>query len=256
VQSTDSKQFATMLAALCDYYQRPPLEKSVAAIYWDGLNGYEYQDVAKAAKAHMADPAHGDFFPKIADFMRHLKAARPSAHPGEDEAWALCVRMTGEEDTAVITAEMGEAWAIAWPVMELGDKVGARMAFKDAYANSISRSTGMPRWEIRPGSDRQIREMRVQEAVKAGRLSKTALDVHGLPAPTIGISGLIEGASKELTEDLRDKFFAKAKAFLSGVPGRNELLAIQREEDRKAFQAKKAAELEKVERKLRQADAA
>ena len=72
MKSTDKPRFGTMLAGLCDYYQRASLDAGVAALYWDGLRDYEYDDVCRAVKAHMADSEQGSFFPKLADIARHL----------------------------------------------------------------------------------------------------------------------------------------------------------------------------------------
>lgn len=52
---------------------------------------------------------------------------------GGNEAWALALRARDERETVVWTDEVAEAWAVAAPMANGRDLVGARMAFKDAY---------------------------------------------------------------------------------------------------------------------------
>ena len=56
--------------------------------------------------------------------------------PGPDEAWAIMSRP--ESDTIVMTEQMGEAMQPARPLLADGDKIGARMAFKDAYTRIVA----------------------------------------------------------------------------------------------------------------------
>lgn len=256
MQSTDKPKFLTMLAALCDYYQRAPLDKGVAALYWDGLAGYDYEEVSRAVKAHMADPTQGSFFPKISDITRHFV----SGHPSADEAWAICMRMVGEDDTAVITGEMREAWTTAWPVMEQGDDIGARMAFKAAYSAQISQSQGKPEWELQLGTNAELRARRIQDAVRLGRLPESALAVHALPVPSSGIAGLIAGAKETIRLAAQDgaivdhatKAITHLQTIREGLNAKHDgdSSVADREAKRHEFEVHRNAELAKLEAKL------
>lgn len=92
--------------------------------------------------------------------------------PGADEAWAMIPH--SESDTTVWTDEMCSAWGIASPLLEMGDKIAARMAFKDAYNRLIAeaREKGVAvHWRASLGLDPNSRESAIQSAVTAGRLS-------------------------------------------------------------------------------------
>jgi hypothetical protein len=65
----------------------------------------------------------------LAVILERVQAA--DGIPGAEEAWALMSRP--EDDTVVITEQMGEAMQIAGPLLKDGDRVAARMAFKEAY---------------------------------------------------------------------------------------------------------------------------
>ncbi|WP_225547290.1 hypothetical protein [Chromobacterium violaceum] len=94
--------------------------------------------------------------------------------PGADEAWGVVARALGDEsETVVWTEEMAAAAAPARELMMLGDKVGARMAFRDAYERIVSDARSERRsvtWRVSPGSDAERRVAAIVRAVELGRL--------------------------------------------------------------------------------------
>lgn len=91
---------------------------------------------------------------------------------GVEEAWAM-MPIT-ESQSVVWTQEMATAFGAALPLVERGDMVGARMAFKEAYQReiTISRDQGSPvTWFASLGYDPQGRKPVLEQAVKAGRLT-------------------------------------------------------------------------------------
>ena len=51
--------------------------------------------------------------------------------PGAEEAWALYPK--DEYSSAAVTNEMHLAMSAAWPLIQDGDKIAGRMAFKERY---------------------------------------------------------------------------------------------------------------------------
>lgn len=105
----------------------------------------------------------------IASVVERLEDGRP----GVEEAWAMLPM--DEASTVVWTEEMASAWGLAGPLMADGDRVGARMAFKEKYAQlvQIARSEGKPpKWYPSLGHDHHGREAILTEAVRLGRLSE------------------------------------------------------------------------------------
>lgn len=106
--------------------------------------------------------------------------------PGAEEAWAMLPMR--EADTAVWTDEMREAFGVACPLIEAGELVAARMAFKETYTRLVNASrekSVAANWSVTLGHDPRGREHVVLEAVEKGRI---ALDharalVPALPAP-------------------------------------------------------------------------
>jgi hypothetical protein len=116
----------------------------------------------------------------LAAIIERLEA--DDGRPGADEAWAIARHARDEAATVVWSAEMRDAFALARPLLEdggyTGDKVGARMAFIDAYRRLVraAREVGTPPcWEVSLGWDMEQRQVVLQQAATAGRLSPVQL---------------------------------------------------------------------------------
>ncbi len=134
----------------------------------------------------------------LADIIARLDDGRP----GPDEAWAMIPR--SEAETVVWTDEMAQAHGMALPLLEAGDQVAARMAFREAYARLVTqaRADRVPvRWMPSLGHDRDGREQPLREAVHLGRLQSDAV-AKLLPPPTNTegpVAGLLANLAKEVT---------------------------------------------------------
>lgn len=92
--------------------------------------------------------------------------------PGVEEAWAMLPK--DEAVSAVWTDEMSAAFGAAAPLLEIGDKVGARMAFKETYCarvNAARDNRQAPNWTVTLGHDPKGREVALAQAVQMNRLS-------------------------------------------------------------------------------------
>lgn len=91
---------------------------------------------------------------------------------GPEEAWA---QMPFDESQSVVwTEEMAQAFGIARGLLADGEKVAARMAFKEAYLRLVgqSRDAGRPvAWSPSLGYDKNGRDAVLSEAVALGRLT-------------------------------------------------------------------------------------
>jgi hypothetical protein len=106
----------------------------------------------------------------LAEIIDRIQSA--DGMPGADEAWAAMSRPEG--DTIVITEEMAEAMQYARPLLNDGDKTGARMAFKDAYTRLVAQARDRnlrPKWFVSLGHDKDGRAAPVAEAIRTGKLN-------------------------------------------------------------------------------------
>lgn len=91
--------------------------------------------------------------------------------PGVEEAWAMIPH--DEESSVVWTQEMATAYGVAAPLIYEGDKIGARMAFKEAYAKLVADARDRkepPHWMPSLGGNPSGRQMALIDGVRAKRL--------------------------------------------------------------------------------------
>lgn len=158
----------------------------------------------------------------LAAIIDQVEQLQPDGRPGADEAWAMIPR--DEYASCVMTEEMGEALHVAQPLLNEGDQVAARMAFKEAYTRLVDankRAGIKPKWFPSLGMDKEAREAVLAEAVRLGRLG--ADHAMGLLPPDKVAPMLEMAGEKKLalehkpvsTEQGRSNI-AKMKAMLSG----------------------------------------
>lgn len=135
-----------------------------ARLICEDLSQYPEPQVADALKRCRRE-LRGRF--TLAEIVARIDDGRP----GPEEAWGMYPK--GEGETAVVTAEMHLAMRHAWPLVQEGDLVAGRMAFREAYLRIVAdaRDRGEPvRWEPTLGHDKAGREAPLLEAVERGRL--------------------------------------------------------------------------------------
>lgn len=149
----------------------------------------------------------------LAAVIEKVEQLQPDGRPGADEAWAMIPK--NEQTSAVMTEEMAEAMGIAQPLLNDGDKIAARMAFKEAYARIVgaNKTAGIkPKWFPSLGADKTGRDLVIAEAVRLGRL-----DVNhaiGLTAP-YNVQAMLENAGeKNLAIEYKPEDTAKARESL------------------------------------------
>ena len=167
---TQKPQFAQMLKTAMGAYGKPMPELELSVIWWDILKAYPLNVVAAAFAAYCDDEAR--FPPVPAGIAQRCKTS--DGRPGAEEAWAIALTSIDESDTVVWTQEIAEAFAICRTTLDMGDEVGARMAFKEAYQRIVStrRSTNAPvDWHASIGWDSAKREAVLSRASNNGLLA-------------------------------------------------------------------------------------
>lgn len=90
-----------------------------------------------------------------------------------NEAWALALPAEDERNTVVWSKEAREAFNSVRPILDAGDKIGARMAFIAAYDRYVGASKlagEAPVMEVSAGWDMELRKVAVEQAVIRGFL--------------------------------------------------------------------------------------
>lgn len=107
----------------------------------------------------------------VADVISRLDDGRP----GAEEAWAMLPH--DEATSTAWTTEMQQAWGVALPLIQDGDRVAARMAFKEAYTKLLAEARDKriaPKWEMSFGHDVSGRQSALIEAVRHNRIGVNA----------------------------------------------------------------------------------
>lgn len=128
-----------MMASLMQGGDR--INADAAKFLHDRLSEYPEQKVIDALNRCLAELK---FFPSFSEIIDRIDDGRPQV----EEAWALCPK--NDSSAAYINEEIMEAWGVANSIInDTGDKVAARMAFKEIYERTVSenRSKGIkPKW--------------------------------------------------------------------------------------------------------------
>jgi hypothetical protein len=164
--------------------------EGAARVFVEDLAGFPEQAVLRAL-ARCRREVKGIL--TIQDVVSRVDDGRP----GPEEAWA---QMPFDESQSVVwTDEMANAFGVARGLLDEGEKVAARMAFKEAYIRLVgeARDAGRPvSWSPSLGYDANGRDAVLADAVAKGRLTyEHAQDLSPmLPAPTANILALAGSA--------------------------------------------------------------
>jgi hypothetical protein len=200
----DLVEFASLLDGVCALLTRGQYAPNEASteLFFNALAGYPMPAVRAAFQAHVKTSR---FSPTPADLLDIL--AKADGRLGPEEAWSEALQSVDESVSVVWTPEMAQAWNVARQV--LPDKIGARMAFKEAYAALVeaARARREPmRWEVSLGHDPAKRAEALKRADDLNRgwrqlgLGTTAAeDTLALPAPREPVALLAgpDGASPQ-----------------------------------------------------------
>lgn len=183
------------------------------AMWFRVLSPYSLDEVRSAMDAHMRKPATGRTLPIPADVIAQIEArGGADGRPGAEEAWSIAVACRDEAVTVVWTPEIAEAWGVALPVLRLGDEVGARMAFRQAYERLVSEVRAARRpvsWQATLGHDPEQRARAIKAAADLGRVDADAMEVASLPAPRAAVALAWSGGAVSVTgEEARQKLLS------------------------------------------------
>lgn len=165
MRQSDMEILLTTLGATAEV-MGTQLQPSSLMLMAEDLSEFQLSDVLAAIKRCRRELS-GRL--TLAAIIERVQAA--DGMPGAEEAWALMSRPEG--DTAVITEQMGEAMQVARPLLNEGDRVAARMAFKDSYVRIVNDARDKkikPKWFVSLGHDKEGRIQPIAEAVRCGKL--------------------------------------------------------------------------------------
>lgn len=224
------------------------IKPNVAVIMADDLSHYPFADVQHALTRVRRECSGKLTLKTILDFL-----SPDGGWLSANEAWATALPAMDEAATVVWTPETAKAFEIARPLLEEGDKIGARMAFIPAYERLVDqakRENRAPTYEVSAGWDQNMRQIAVQTAVTAGLLPPPKEDPLMLAPPneTPKQRRAREAQEEANREEMRKRLADLAKQLRSG--GNTEL--ERREEERKRITAEHEARKAEMIKQLRE----
>lgn len=175
MRKDDLPEFAQMLDDCYSLLGKGAQPSATAkALFFRALGAHSIEAVRAGFDAHVKDPQRGRFAPTPADVIAQIEGlVADDGRPGAEEAWAMCCNAADESETVVWSGEMSQAYALAMPLMQECDNVGARMAFKEAYSrlvDSARRERKPVAWSVSLGHDQSKRHAVLLNAETRGLL--------------------------------------------------------------------------------------
>lgn len=257
ISEMNDQQVAGLAAAICATSEAMGHEMNpgTAAMMAEDLCVYPVPVVKAALKACRFEVKGKLSMP---DILQRVQSY--DGRPGKDEAWAIAMTANDEFETVVLTDEIQLALAASKPVLDAGDKVGARMAFISAYERFVSQSRDDAKpvsWHVSVGFDANRRIQAVTRAMELKRIpsdhgQKYLADLSVEPITEDGraIAGLLTGTVTRPEPTLRAKLEIVKNSMLEMRKASEERKLEMRIEaanelaDRRALLIQQAQELE------------
>ena len=186
------------------------------------LVDYSIEQVERALVLHLRDPERGKYAPKPADIVAAM-GGRADGHPGAEEAWGVILRIALDEDASGLYSEpMRVAWGACMPQLDVGDKIGARMAFLEKYTSEVAhaRAAGIPaKFTLSRGRCPEKLKAVLDDGLRTGQISHKTRNslLPAIDGPAGSFEALIEKQGASDNAVAMDAL-AKIRAMIQGPP--------------------------------------
>ncbi|QQX60922.1 hypothetical protein [Pseudomonas chlororaphis] len=224
----NDQQVAGLASAICATAEAMGQEMNpgTAAMMAEDLCAYPVPIVKAALKA-----CRFEVKGKLAMVDILSRVQLKDGRPGKDEAWSIALLASDEIETVVMTAEIQQAMTAAAPILRLGDKVGARMAFNSAYDRLVAtaRAEAIPTaWSVSLGFDPGRRVIAIESAVRMQLITQQSatqyladLSIAPITADGQAIAGLLTGSPANPSPHLRERL-AEVRQIVDAAKARND----------------------------------
>jgi len=225
------------------------IKPNVALIMVDDLSSYPLADVLQTLTRVRRECSGKLTLKMILDLL-----APSGGWLSANEAWPTALPAMDEAATVVWTPEIARAFEVARPLLEEGDKIGARMAFIPAYdrlVDQAKRENRAPTYEVSAGWDQNMREIAVQTAVTAGLLPPPKEDPLMLAPPdeTPDQRKAREAQEQANRERMGQMMSELSKALREGNQKAINEMAERQQEAQRIHEARKAEAIKQLQEK-------
>ena len=196
------------VSLICIEYGLEPFSDDRMDMWCRGLERFPDGAVRRSVANHIMT---NKFKPQLADIVQGCNAQQENLWLGAEEAWATVPKH--ESETALMTKEVAEALGIAQTLLDDGDRIGARMSFKDAYTRLVERSKALgkkPEYFVSLGTDPVSRINALADGVRTNKIAigRATELVPELAYDIVKLSGvkdhpLLEAPSKEGAKNIK-----------------------------------------------------
>jgi hypothetical protein len=239
---TDAEELLEQLYATAEVLGNE-IKPAAASLMIRDLRQYERGEIEQAL-ARCRSELSGRL--TLAAILERMPSADAFMSP--NEAWALALSGEDDMDTIVWTEEVAAAMGTARPVLDIGDKVGARMAFIGAYEREVAKAKAegrTPKWQVSLGYSPERRQDAISEAIKKGRLEAPKVE-HLLPSP----HGF-KDPDEELPPDEKERVQANIRHLRSLLDDDNDAKAEAEEERRRQLEKRRNELIKQAEDRQR-----
>lgn len=181
MRAEDQGDFTKLLVGAMAVYDHK-ITAQIAELYFAALGIYALEQVREGLSRHMQDQVAGKFYPKPADIIGQILGQKANdGRPGKDQAWSIALCSLDDNETVLLTPEILTALDTARPLLEMRDKVAARMAFIEVYEKLVARarSEGRPvQVTISLGDDKSRRQLAIEDGLRRGMLTSVQAEPH------------------------------------------------------------------------------
>jgi hypothetical protein len=228
MQTHDKKPFGQTLIGTFEVYGRQAPSADALRVWWGILEPYPLEAIQRAMDRYVRTELQHP--PTPAKILAMLGEGAGDNRPEADEAWAIALRATDEAATVVWTDEIAQAMSAARPVLDAGDDVGARMAFRAAYTRLVADARAARRpvqWMASLGHDPEQRQEALEQAAQKNLLPAPAVAAL-LPPPAESepaMGSVVEANLQRLNQLLGAAFARRPSAAETANAAERERLA-------------------------------
>ena len=197
MRDNEKLEFKNEIDGVMTVFSKNNPSKQALRFWWSALKNFPLEVVIECLDEHVQ---HSKFAPTPADIVAIVSSR--DGRPTAEEAWATALTSNDEAETVVWTDEISQAMAMgAGDILADGDKIAARMAFRDSYTKLVqgARDDCRPvRYWVSLGHSKERRNAVIENAVVRGLISAKSSKRYltELPKPSV-VTHQIAGAIAE-----------------------------------------------------------
>lgn len=148
------------------------VDPSISAVWYNEIGEIQSEDFFLAVRSIMKKSCSP--FPPGVFEIKHEALPQEQTRPTSEIAWGIALKASNESDSVLWTDDIAQAMEACRYQLQAGDKIAARMAFKEKYEQLVSAAEKRGesvKWWVTFGFDKSRRTGVVEEGLRQGLIS-------------------------------------------------------------------------------------